>query len=81
VCEAAAAVGLRSSQTAYHHLTKLEAAGWRPWGEDRRDQFRYDKEATVKWLYTEGNMVRRGAEAVRVEGRVVYVVHQRGRKA
>ncbi|MFL6059236.1 MAG: helix-turn-helix domain-containing protein [Rubrobacteraceae bacterium] len=29
VREAAAAVGLRSSQTAYHHLKKLEAAGRR----------------------------------------------------
>jgi hypothetical protein len=74
-------VGLRSSQTAYHHLTKLEAAGRRLWGEGRRVQFRYGEEATVKWLYTEGNMVRCGAEAVRVKGRVVYVVHQRGRKA
>jgi hypothetical protein len=81
VCEAAAAVGLRSSQTAYHHLTKLEAAGRRPWGEGRRDQFRYDEETTVEWLNTEGNMVRRGVEAVRVQGCVVYVVHQRGRKA
>jgi hypothetical protein len=35
----------------------------------------------VEWLYTEGNMVRRGVEVVRVEGCVVYVVHQRGRKA
>jgi hypothetical protein len=68
-------------EAAYHHLTKLEAAGRRPWGEGGRDLFRYDEEATVKRLSTEGNMVRRRAEAVRVEGRVVYVVHQRGRKA
>jgi hypothetical protein len=68
-------------EAAYHHLTKLEAAGWRAWGEDGRDLFRYDEEATVKRLSTEGNMVWRRAEAVRVEGRVVYVVHQRGRKA
>jgi hypothetical protein len=74
VREAAAAEGLRSSQTAYHHLTKLEAAGRRPWGEGRRDQFRYDEEVMAKRLHTEGNMVR-------VKGRVVYVVHPRGRKA
>ena len=74
-------MGLRSSQTAYHHLTKLEAAGRRPWGEGRRDQFRYDEEVTVKRLYTEGNMVRRRAEDMRVKVRVVYVVHQRRKKA
>ena len=62
-------------------MKKLEAAGWRPWGEGGRDLFRYDEEVTVKRLSTEGNMVWRRAEAVRVEGRVVYVVHQRGRKA
>jgi hypothetical protein len=34
----------------------------------------------VKRLYTEGNMVRRRAEDVRVKVRVVYVVHLRGKK-
>jgi SOS-response transcriptional repressor LexA len=76
VREAATAVGLRSSQTAYHHLKKLEEAG-----EGRRDLFRYDEEVTVKRLYTEGIMVRRRAEDMRVKLRVVYVVHQRGKKA
>ena len=74
-------MGLRSSQTAYHHLTKLEAAGRRPWGEGRRDQFRYDEEATVEWLNTEENRVRRRAEDVRIKGRGVYVVHPRATKA
>jgi hypothetical protein len=35
----------------------------------------------VKRLYTEGNMVRRRAEDVRVKVRVVYVAHLRGKKA
>ena len=67
VREAAAAVGFRSSQTAYHHLKR----SLRCRGGGRLDLLRDDEEVTVKRLYTQGNRVRRRAEDVRTKGRVV----------
>src|SRR5919112_903424 len=120
VREVAVAAGVRSSQTAYHHLRRLEEEGYvrREGGqsmvgariedgdllviEEDEDPpagtvvvalLREGEEVTVKRLYRDGERVRLRpengdheelvlpAEEVRVQGRVVYVVHPPGKRA
>jgi hypothetical protein len=75
------AAGVRSSQTAYYHLQKLEEDEAPPDGEVVVALLGDGEEVTVKRHYTERNGVRLRPEDVRVRGRVVYVVHPPGKRA